>query len=231
MTYEFSIAGYILLATLCVCALIVVFGRISNRKKSAPAKIDVTVNGDEITIPMPSVESLERWHDERQTNEANPDSCEFVPGEGEIIVPCSFFSADGLAGWEKDSHYFNESRKAQFRGFRNIVVKEADYTEALVYQAESRRQTQLLADTAEMNNHAIELEKRGEIDGAIMTYEENIKLRYPAHHSYKRLMVLYRKRKDYDNEVRVIRIALEVFPGFPEYVARLEKLLAKRGEK
>ena len=57
-------------------------------------------------------------------------------------------------------------------------------------------------------------EKTGDIDGAIALYEENISDTYPATHSYDRLMVLYRRRKDYYNELRVIESAIEKFTSF-----------------
>lgn len=72
----------------------------------------------------------------------------------------------------------------------------------------------------------------GKIEDAIATYETNISLGYSAHHAYKRLMILYRKQKDYDNERRVILRALEVFPAETEYLERLgkvENLILKSG--
>ena len=62
---------------------------------------------------------------------------------------------------------------------------------------------------------------------AIKTYEKNIESDFPAHHSHKRLMVLYRKNKDYENELRVIKRAVEVFSPISqekEYIERLEKV-------
>ena len=65
---------------------------------------------------------------------------------------------------------------------------------------------------AASNNRGIELEKSGRIDEAIRVYEANIAGDcYPACHSFDRLMVLYRKRKDYTNEIRVITKAIEIF--------------------
>lgn len=81
-----------------------------------------------------------------------------------------------------------------------------------------------LQKCASLNNMGIYHEKSNRIEDAILVYEENIELGYPAHHSYKRLMVLYRKAKDYENEERVILRALEVFEDYPEYVDRLYKL-------
>lgn len=69
-----------------------------------------------------------------------------------------------------------------------------------------------LTACASLNNRGIELEKAGLIDEAIKVYEDNIKGDcYPATHSFERLMVLYRRRKDYSNEIRVIEKAVSVF--------------------
>jgi tetratricopeptide (TPR) repeat protein len=95
----------------------------------------------------------------------------------------------------------------------------------------------LINKTAELNTKGIEFEKEGKIDEAINVYEENIKLQYPASHAYNRLMVLYRKKKEPQNEIRVIKFAIELFAKENErtgngkydadiykYKKRLEKL-------
>ncbi len=81
-----------------------------------------------------------------------------------------------------------------------------------------------LGQTTYLNNLGIQQEKDGLIDEAIATYEENIKIGYPAHHSYKRLMVLYAKKHDKTNELRIAKLAVEKFPDELEYKKRLEKL-------
>lgn len=66
-----------------------------------------------------------------------------------------------------------------------------------------------IVDVASLNNQGIELEKMGNTDEAISVYETN--LEYPATHSFERLMVLYHKRDDINNEIRVIQKAIEIF--------------------
>lgn len=68
-----------------------------------------------------------------------------------------------------------------------------------------------LHDCVCRNNSGIHYEKEGKIEEAIKVYEENIELGFPAMHSYTRLMIIYRRLKDYDNEQRVIRRAIEVY--------------------
>lgn len=55
------------------------------------------------------------------------------------------------------------------------------------------------------------LEKEGMIDEAIAVYEKSILSKIPATVPYDRLMILYRKKKDYENEIRIIKEAISVF--------------------
>ena len=64
---------------------------------------------------------------------------------------------------------------------------------------------------AHRNNLGISLEKDGMTDEAIEQYELNIKDGYPATHSFNRLMVIYRRTKCYEDEIRVIKRAIDVF--------------------
>lgn len=78
--------------------------------------------------------------------------------------------------------------------------------------AERKAKDKALSDCARLNNKGKEYEKAGKITLAIRTYEKNIAGDcYPATHSFDRLMVLYRKQKEYDKELAVIEKALMVF--------------------
>ncbi len=230
-----EVVGYILLAALVACVLIVVIARVSKRSTNSPetsdvpASLSIRVQGREYSVPTPDADKLTAWSERKEANETNPDSCETMPGEGETLVPVSFFAPGcGLAGWSKYEDYWEACNRASWNGYNNIVVSVADYEEAEAYKAEAERRERLLYTTAELNNKGLELEKRGEVPAAIATYEECIKLRYPAFHAYWRLCVLYRKAKDKENELRVIRVALDVFPDDEKFTARLNKVLAMK---
>lgn len=230
-----EVVGYILLAALVACVLIVVIARVSKRSTNSPetsdvpASLSIRVQGREYSIPTPDADKLTAWSERKEANETNPDSCETMPGEGETLVPVSFFAPGcGLSGWSKYEDYWEACNRASWNGYNNIVVSVADYEEAEAYKAEAERRERLLYTTAELNNKGLELEKRGEVPAAIATYEECIKLRYPAFHAYWRLCVLYRKAKDKENELRVIRVALDVFPDDEKFTARLNKVLAMK---
>lgn len=123
-----------------------------------------------------------------------------------------------------------EMIKAIAKGEKYYSITEEEYRTTLDNYDKHIKQEQALFKCAELNNKGMAQEKSGEIDLAIETYEENIKsCHIQAHHSYDRLMILYRKRKDYQNELRVIDAALEVFKGEydqEKYKQRKEKALA-----
>lgn len=108
-------------------------------------------------------------------------------------------------------------------------VNQEEYNQIIKNYETQQRNEQALFRCVELNNKGMAYEKSGDIDLAIETYEENIKGDHPALHSYDRLMILYRKRKDYQNELRVIDAALEVFKreyDQEKYKQRKEKALA-----
>ena len=78
---------------------------------------------------------------------------------------------------------------------------------------------------ASLNNKGIAYEKQGKIKLAIDVYERNIEGDcYPAHHSFDRLLIIYRKQKKYEDEKRVCQRAISVFSSEQKYVDRLLKI-------
>lgn len=130
-------------------------------------------------------------------------------------------------GWSKHEYYMMQHTKKIMNGGNGdeVEVSDEDYEEAMSVLAERQRKDELLFRTVSRNNKGIELESNGDIDGAIKVYEENISEGYPATHSFKRLMILYRKRKEYDKEIRVILRAMDVLSN-----EDLSKRLAKAKE-
>ena len=78
------------------------------------------------------------------------------------------------------------------------------------------------------NNQGIEFEKSGNIDEAIKCYEQNIvEGQYITRHPYDRLMVLYRRLGNYDDEIRVIRSAMTIYRNDSKYIDKLNIRLQK----
>ena len=109
-------------------------------------------------------------------------------------------------------------------GKKFVEMSPYEYELAIMKYKEYKEREKKLSQCAKRNNNGIAFEKAGKIKSAIRVYEENITDGYPAHHSYKRLMILYHRAKDYENEQRVIYRALEVFGDYPEYNERLIKV-------
>jgi tetratricopeptide (TPR) repeat protein len=134
-------------------------------------------------------------------------------------------------GWDKGAYYLTESTKAILEGKDSITIPKDDYEEALEIIKEGKRKEELLMRTSKLNSRGAALEKEGRIDEAIQVYEKNIEGEYPACNSYDRLMILYRKRKQYEDEIRVINKAINVFSDakhfdiVDKYISRLDRAM------
>ena len=82
-------------------------------------------------------------------------------------------------------------------------------------------------DMVDNNLRGMGFEKEGNITAAINLYEYNVKHHFYGTHPYQRLAIIYRKQKDYKNEIRVINSALKIFqPTSPDdwFVKRFERV-------
>ena len=61
------------------------------------------------------------------------------------------------------------------------------------------------------NLNGITAEKEDDTEEAIALYEQNVAARFDGDHPYKRLAIIYRKQKRYDDEVSVLEAAVDVF--------------------
>lgn len=59
------------------------------------------------------------------------------------------------------------------------------------------------------NLKGIALEKEGKVDAAIALYEANIVAQFDGSHPYERLRIIYAKRKDWDDAIRVCRAYIQ----------------------
>jgi hypothetical protein len=78
----------------------------------------------------------------------------------------------------------------------------------------------------ERNLKGIQFEKEGQVDKAIALYEANITENFEGNHPYDRLAVIYRKRKQKYDEIRVLEKGIWVFENivYKERGDRLPKL-------
>lgn len=127
--------------------------------------------------------------------------------------------------------YFAEHLLDESKWFtvRTTVLKEWEKKLA-AYKNDEKN----LHQTATNNNEGIAFEKQGDIASAIEIYENNLRIGYLASHSYNRLMIIYHREKRYEDEVRVIKKAIEVFSSDSRYnkdVAKWQERLNKLTNK
>jgi tetratricopeptide (TPR) repeat protein len=89
------------------------------------------------------------------------------------------------------------------------------------------------------NLKGIEFEKKGELEKAIRLYEKNVEEDFEGNHPYDRLAIIYRKRGEYEGEIRILRKAIFVFenkvhsermdraPKLQKFRERLDKAMQK----
>lgn len=126
---------------------------------------------------------------------------------------------------------------ATIKGVKKAQISKATIAELDARLAEKKAEDKRIRDCAKRNDRGRSLEKSGKIPQAIKVYEENIgEGCYPASYSFDRLMVLYRKAKDFDNEARIIERAIDVlglrYPDLrSKYQERLMKVRTLQGKR
>lgn len=184
-------------------------GTSTNTKNEIITEVSFKVLGNEYKMPI-TQDSIDDLNLKKQ-NSANPESCEKEPSEDEIKLPLSFFTMSNITYVGDECNFFALYTHAKYRGYNNIVIDKKTYLKAINNISRERRKEYILCRSAHLNQCGIALEKQGRIDEAINSYEENIKLYPTTTHAYYRLMVLYRKKKELTNEIRVIQTAIYVF--------------------
>ena len=148
---------------------------------------------------------------------------------GNMLVKRTYLNANFMEGAIiSDDILFSIEDKEGY-----VTVPKKDFDLMCIKRDSYRTAKERLEKTAILNNKGMELEKSNKTDEAIAVYEECVKLGYPALHSYDRLLVIYRRNKDYDNEKRICKLAVEKFNFMPKYAERLskiEKLIEKKAE-
>ena len=135
------------------------------------------------------------------------------PKEDEIKVSLNRLTPALLA--QCNASINNKVLDAMLDGRQTVIIKKAAFEKALKKKAIQDEKNAKLFKTAELNNEGIALEKAGKIEEAISIYED--------------CMILYRKAKDFKNEIRIIKTALKVYKkdpkNFTKYSERLEKAI------
>ena len=160
--------------------------------------------------------------------EATPSNIE--AHKDEIKVPVSFLSAQNIVYAGEEVGLSRLAFKAKQLGNKYVTIDRNIYYQALNNIAKGRRLDYSIQRSAKLNLLGIRYEKEGNIEDAVKVYEENIAMRSNGRHAYDRLKIIYRRQKDRENEIRVLRVAIGVFGEDSEYNERLLKLLSKTKE-
>lgn len=154
--------------------------------------------------------------DEYDRRKADPNSCARMPNDDETVIRIPDIKNQDdfvfgpywryVIGWGKCDMYHESMCEAMEQGYNNFLMPTIDYMEAMYYAEQKRNWEKAMYVTRDLNNNGIALEKEGRVDEAIAVYEENVKngSEFFALHAFDRLIVLYRKRKEYGKECAVI---------------------------
>ena len=149
-----------------------------------------------------------------------------------------FNSADDL---NKYACFLSDPQRKRIGRFILGLSKQLEFSDDEIKILEEKAEklnlfNEILYQTATLNNLGIQFEKNNELDKAIEAYEKNILIGYTATHSFTRLMIIYRKLKKYDEEIRVIKTGMAVMSSkYPEiceeWSMRLIKTISLHAKK
>lgn len=98
------------------------------------------------------------------------------------------------------------------------IIDNAKDFEAYSLSSLSEIELETLIEKAES------LDENGRYDEAIVLYEQCVTSQYKDKKPYDRLIILYRKKRQKENEIRVLELAVKMFKFDEKYQIRLEKI-------
>lgn len=188
-------------------------------------KINTSVNGKEYHAYVDCLKkATDKFYKNSQSESLTP-----IPNGCERVSIDAFLDKY-IYGASIPEDLFIELQKRSLKGFTFADIPIS--TIELIKQKYeiTKRRDEALQKCADLNNKGIAFEKAGDIDEAIKCYEENIADGCKGHHSYSRLVIIYRKQKKYDDEIRVINRAIEIFGDDEYYKKRLQKAMILKGK-
>ena len=151
------------------------------------------------------------------------DSIEKCLGDEDWGVRLAAIQALGDLATEESIALIKDARKAeQDKDFKKSCNKAIKKAEKRMKAKESGETVVKLIPLSTIK----EMEKTN-VQKAIKEYERYVESKQPKDAPYKRLCVLYRKEKDVDNEIRVMKTACDVFADNGKKLAYFEKRLEK----
>lgn len=138
-------------------------------------------------------------------------------------VRLAAIQALGDLATEESINLIKDARKAEkdkdFKKSCNKAIKKAQKRQKAKAAGESVAKVIPISTIKEM--------EKTNLQKAIKEYERYVESKQDKDAPYKRLCILYRKANDYDNEVRIIETAIEVFSDNDKKLEYFTKRLAK----
>ena len=103
--------------------------------------------------------------------------------------------------------------------FGEVEIKREHFEETEEYK-KLQEEDKKLGVWMKRNERAYELEQAKEFNKAIKLYRKNIDMNYDGVRPFNRLAIIYRKLKDIDSEISILKEGIKVFSSFnddPEY--------------
>lgn len=174
------------------------------KKRTIPC--EVVVNGKTYKGKIDcSKEAISRYERNRNSEASTP-----VPS-GYKRVNIDSFLDKYIKGASIPYDLLQELQRRSIDGYTYADIPISRIEEVERNRQDAIDREQRLARIASLNNEGIAYEKAGNIEAAIEAYRQNVSNSVVASHPYERLMIIYRKRKEYDKEIEVIKKAIEVF--------------------
>lgn len=191
---------------------------------SFPHIVNKESNGELLAInidkPLSETNDIEECAEEPQSLVV-PEGCMKLESNQENSAIYRFYD---------ENAYFDDRDYWKKDDISYFIVNSVAWDKATEGYKQYLKKEENLSRFADNNNKGIQLEKEGNIEEAIVLYEENIKIKYPGTHPYDRLMILYHKMGRFADELRVVKSAVAMFPREEKYSDRLVNLLLKHPE-
>lgn len=193
-------------------------GMFGNEKGEIYGEIQLktSFNGQEFIHKLPintTADKLQQKYERKETNKINPDSCERIPNDDEVKLSCTDYDKylSIIVGLPKEikENITQKMYSAIYNDYNNIIISENQHKEILLRFQQHNDSVMLQSKVYGLLNKGKELEKSGDIDLAIKIYQEVVAIGYNGvgygvNKPYDRLMILYRKKKDVENEIKII---------------------------
>lgn len=200
---------------------------------SSDGKINgiIRVNTNFGNFEMPINTNAQKIEEKRKRME-DPNSCERQPNENEIVLPISRDYENSIIhrafGWEKYEEYSKKHFRNILERYNNMIMLKSDYEEMLKYVEEKEAKEKLHWQLRSTYNKGRECERSGDYLGAEKFYYECFELDPKFYESFDRLIIMYRKNKEYSKEETILRIAINEYPDITKWQNRLTRIEKKK---